>query len=526
MSRRTYSPTSRPYLRHRYEPSPHPETTSFPSPPLKRAFEDKNHFVRPSSAKGNVFDVLGEVKALRTAKSLPETSIKWFNTSPQYLESPPDREVTLGDFNPFRCRPFMACFCAAYSCCAVPNVCHDHFGSSRRRDPTRPNNEYFISQTLDNILLPPNLARMAYERDRCNLGAPAENYEDDDDDNSTTTKRAGMLAGICNQGERNAREVKDSNVQINVDGVYVEGRSRSARPTEFNKTEKETSFQRAEESSKKTRHLGAFCESKMSDEERKGKRFRSDPDSVLSFKMTVHNGERSWQNFKPVVDNCKRTHPYSKMDLRPRKENGFFSVDSQDKIGAFGIRRKERVSSTTGHFHQVESCGSTSGTPDELKISNYGAFAGAAGMQGRLEVTSARFPSFEMGCASEEPRARRSETTSTNNSSEFISLDSTKSAFMTFMKKMKAQPDAMLCPYCSQAFAQYPDFRRHVQTHQDLTRASADKGAPEMGGEKDKLHPRRRKTSRQTPPGPPLEPADDEGSKRATSVIMFAGQKK
>lgn len=511
MSWRAYSTSLRPCLRHHCEPSPHPEALSFPLPPLKRAYEDKNYFVRSSSAEGKVFDLQGEVKSLSTAKSVPETSIEWLNTSPKYLDSSQDQQAasTFGDFNPFRCRPFVACCCAAYSCCTFPNVCHEHFASSTHRDPTGPNDDYFVSQTLDNILLPPNFARMAYERDRCNIGAPAENYDDDDDDDDSATRRtAGVLSvgGICSQGEENAGEIRDSNVQMNVDGVHVGSRSRLARAAEF-KTEKET-FQRGEESSKKTRQLGEFCESETSDEERKGKRFRSDTNSVRNFKTTVHNVERSWQKFRPVVYNCKRTHPYSKMDLRP-KANGFFNVDdSQNEIGAFGIRTKERVSSKES-FHQVQSCSSTSGSPGDVKMSSHDACV--SGMQGRLEVASARFPSFEMGRASENTRARKSETTSTNDpGAGFISLDSTKSAFMTLMKKMKAQPDAMLCPYCSQLFAQYPDLKKHVQTHNNFPRASDDSGVPEVGGHK----------------GHPVEPADDEGSKRATSVIMFAGQKK
>ena len=120
----------------------------------------------------------------------------------------------------------------------------------------------------------------------------------------------------------------------------------------------------------------------------------------------------------------------------------------------------------------------------------------------------------------------------TGSSREFISLDSTKSSFLTLIKEMRqnAKCNLIPCPYCSQTFSKYLDLKNHVQVHKQtgLTRdqqgASVSKSPVPTNGN-SMYTPVSLPAARSPRPPSRRQSIGDDGVIRATSVIHFAEKK-
>ena len=116
-----------------------------------------------------------------------------------------------------------------------------------------------------------------------------------------------------------------------------------------------------------------------------------------------------------------------------------------------------------------------------------------------------------------------------SGSREFISLDSTKSSFLTQIKKLRenAEFHAITCPFCGQSFSKYPDLKHHVQTHK-YANISGDRNLFE-----NQSPVSFNGNSMSTPvssravhsPSPRRVNTGDEAVVRASSVIHFAEKK-
>lgn len=135
---------------------------------------------------------------------------------------------------------------------------------------------------------------------------------------------------------------------------------------------------------------------------------------------------------------------------------------------------------------------------------------------------------------SKNERTRNEHSNNISNSSlEFISLDATKSSFLTQVIKLRQKAECntpILCPFCSKPFAKYPDLKSHVQMHQNS-------GIPRIEIKKDDSSQAQVLTSGNTMltpvsthsprlPSRPQNSGDDAVIPRATSVIQFAQKKK
>lgn len=133
-----------------------------------------------------------------------------------------------------------------------------------------------------------------------------------------------------------------------------------------------------------------------------------------------------------------------------------------------------------------------------------------------------------------EIESKKHEKKSMSNSQKLISLDSTKSSFLTMIKKLRHSPenDAIPCPFCSQTFSKYPDLKIHVQTHKYGNTCSNENRTDQRSLYKDQLSSG---NVMSTPvsslavysPRPPCRRPSyvEDGRKRVTSVIQFAEKK-
>lgn len=128
--------------------------------------------------------------------------------------------------------------------------------------------------------------------------------------------------------------------------------------------------------------------------------------------------------------------------------------------------------------------------------------------------------------------SEKEEENFTSSSREFISLDSTKSSFLTLIKDMRQNAECKLipCPYCARTFAEYLDLKNHVQVHkyvnglpQGQRVAAWENKSPVSTTGNSMFTPVSSPAARS--PRPPSRRQSIDGVLRATSVIQFAEKK-
>lgn len=120
----------------------------------------------------------------------------------------------------------------------------------------------------------------------------------------------------------------------------------------------------------------------------------------------------------------------------------------------------------------------------------------------------------------------------TSSCREFISLDSTKSSFLTLIKEMQQNAECKLipCPYCCRTFSKYLDLKNHVQAHKHDGLAKDQQGASEnkspLSSSGNSLYtPVLSPAARSPRPPSRKQSIGNDGAIRAASVIQFAEKK-
>ena len=129
---------------------------------------------------------------------------------------------------------------------------------------------------------------------------------------------------------------------------------------------------------------------------------------------------------------------------------------------------------------------------------------------------------------------RKYEENFPSNSEKFISLDSTKSSFLTMIKKMRHTTECgeLPCPFCIKTFSKYADLRLHVQTKKCGANPSMEKTKQdEQRLQKNQLSHRYSQVTPITSHAvhnlhqPNRRLSTGDGMKRASTVIQFAERK-
>jgi hypothetical protein len=135
------------------------------------------------------------------------------------------------------------------------------------------------------------------------------------------------------------------------------------------------------------------------------------------------------------------------------------------------------------------------------------------------------------GDASVSKNGQETTSVEANDSREFISLDSTRSSFLTQIQELRQNVErkAIPCPFCSQTFSKYPDLKIHVQTHKYANISGIKRD--QRNQQPESLNGNGMSTPVSSPaihnPHPPSRrlSTGDDGVMRATSVIQFAEKK-
>ena len=123
---------------------------------------------------------------------------------------------------------------------------------------------------------------------------------------------------------------------------------------------------------------------------------------------------------------------------------------------------------------------------------------------------------------------KKIERSFSSNSREFISLDSTKSSFLTLMKEMRknVEPETIPCPFCSQIFSKYSDLKIHVQTHKyDKNSGHSGLQLREISNSGNNVLTSVSSLTTLQCPSNRRQSVEDDSLIRATSVIQFAEKK-
>lgn len=497
-----------PRVRYPFDMSQQQEISTLRPPPFQRASGYLNYL---DVVKEKSFDGIKPDEALEEVKPSEESLIDWTSKSTcdfkdaTYL---PPRQLNR-DFNSFICQPFVTC-CCGYSSFGVSSVCQGCFRSIH-------DSEGAYLQALNNILLP-NFTRMAYDRERWNVEGSTKNCE------GPVVNKHGKYVFTGISAERKVNETRNSSFATNEEIVRrVKSTSDQAQHTKLNniKMEGEEYKNRRKflESSRQKRKLEIITQ-REKHHDINDKRFKLELDS----NKDVGNVKNSWQDLSSTVYIDKRINPPPKMDFTSKHKDSPIEVPKEPAV--FGSQSRENDVSKK-HCHEPNTITSSSRISKGVKLKS----GGSQVRDGRMQRQHESLDDVEL-LSQELHRPVRNKLvtpgrSSRNESGKFISLDSTKSSFLTLMHKLRNQSnnEVIACPFCYRIFSKYSDLKTHVEVHEE-TRTSAVHNVSEERGQRGETSPPQSGRKAATPHFSSFESSGNESSKRATSVIMFAGQKK
>ena len=252
------------------------------------------------------------------------------------------------------------------------------------------------------------------------------------------------------------------------------------------------------------------------------KRFKSDQ------LQNIHNRNGLLYAFKPPVY-FRENSVHNNQSIQ---QNAYLTLNALNGV-SMDVSRKPVLNSVTSDISKhLNGFKKERRNAKEMKTSNSQTNpAEHMGIKStpHAEQTVAPFSKTPQWRASVEPE--KEEKNFTSSSPEFISLDSTKSSFLTLIKDMRENAECKLipCPYCERTFAKYLDLKNHVQVHKYVNglpqdqRVACENKSPVSTTGNSMFTPVSSRAA--CSPRPPSRRQSIDGVLRATSVIQFAEKK-